>query len=434
MLQFDKIRKLTLGAVAIFCGTIGAENFGSTPFSYRLDNSLVMAQEAGPGGAPARSRPRRNNSENRNNRNNRNPGIDGSRDRRGGNRSPEEIIANMNPDRFARLKNSPMAQQLRERVGEVYWTKWENGDFSREPSAAEAAEQAQKAAEGSLEEISSDLTDEERADAEARLRAGSVPVFNGEGVPHYSIETEEDYYRQAMARRADVLVDATPLALRYYVRYLTNKYDQNNDGVLQRSEWENKLERAQAVDLNGDWELSEQELLFYLTRFAKDRTIFNPNPVRANAQRTNFIVDEQDVEVLIQPASAAPKRLSKEDAQEAQLANDGNNSLADMSEDDVRDVFNKDNPALESVDDDELLDVFLTEMDESSLREYAVSPIVVRGTPAWFLARDKNGDGQLTILEFTPDLTAQGLALFGKYDRDGDQMITAEEARKGPIK
>lgn len=344
-------------------------------------------------------------------------------------------LDNVTKEQFEQLRNTPFADRVKERVGEERWARWERGEFgpanANNADAADAAAKAQAKEDGTLEEMP-ELTEEEKQEAEERLRAGTVPDFNEEGVPHYSVETEADYYRQAMARRDDVLVDGAPLALRYYARYIMNKYDANGDGVLQRKEWENRLEGAQAIDLNGDWDLTDQEILFYMTRFAKDRTIFNPNPIRTNAQRTNVLVDDQEQETLIRPASAAPKRVSETEARWARLLNDGNENLSELSDEDIRNLFIEGNPALESVDDDELLDSLLSDMDESSVREYATPPQVLKGAPVWFLARDKNGDGQLTLLEFAPNLSQRSLALFGRYDYDGDEMITADEARKGP--
>ncbi len=343
----------------------------------------------------------------------------------------------MTKEMFDRIKNSPFAAQARQMAGEEYWTKWERGEFGGgnggDPGAAEAAAKAQAKADGQIEEIPNDLTEEEKRDAEQRLRSGTVPEFVPEGEERYSTKSEADYYRRAMARQDDVLIDAAPLTLRYYIRHLMNKYDRNGDGALQREEWENLIEGAQAIDLNGDWELTDQEILFFLTRFAKDRTIFKPNPDRAAEQRVNFITDDKQTATLIRPASAAPKRLNEQEAREARLRNDGEASLADLSDDDVRNMFTEGNPALESVNDDEMLDALLADMDESSVREYAAPPQELRGVPVWFLARDKNGDGQLTLLEFAPQLSQRLLALFGRYDADGDQLITAEEARRRPV-
>ena len=451
MLRFGKIKSLALGAAIALGATIGLESLDFAFFS--APGTRALAQE----------NQRRGNREWNGQRG---QGGQGERRGQGGQRVQVELngqrlqgnfggqrpqgnfggpggqggqrgfnFDDMTKERFDQLRNMPFADRIKERVGEERWARWERGEFgpanNADAEAADAAAKAQAKEDGTLEEMP-ELTEEEKQEAEERLRAGTVPDFNEEGVPHYSVETEADYYRQAMARRDDVLVDGAPLALRYYARYIMNKYDANGDGSLQRKEWENRLEGAQAIDLNGDWDLSDQEILYYMTRFAKDRTIFNPNPIRVNPQRTNVLVDNQEQETLIRPASAPPKRVSEEEAKWARLVNDGVENLSELSDEEIRDLFTDGNPALESVDDDELLDSLLNDMDESAVREYAAPPQVLRGAPVWFLARDKNGDGQLTILEFAPNLSQRSLALFGRYDADGDEIITADEAKKGP--
>ncbi len=50
-----------------------------------------------------------------------------------------------------------------------------------------------------------------------------------------------------------------------------------------------------------------------------------------------------------------------------------------------------------------------------------------RGLPDWFMERDTDGDGQLTINEFAPDGSAAQRRLFAEYDQNGDGVITPEE-------
>jgi len=411
MLRFNEIRTLTLGII------------GALSFAVGLDSSIINLNDVLSNVAVAQERSQRfrPNGQGRPSGN--------RRDGRGnGNWSPENMIANMTQERFDRIKNSPRADSMKEMVGAERWAQWESGNFSSGQTPAEAAAQAQAVAEG--KPITEEMSEEEKLEAESLLRSGTVPRFNADGEPRYSVKTEAEYYLASMARRDDALVPAAPLTLRFYTRYLLSKYDENGDGVLQRDEWEYRLEGAQAIDLNGDFELNDQEILFYLTRFAKDRTILNPNPPQYNRQRSNFIVGDQEKTLLIKPASAAPKKLAEEEAKTALLANDDGVAASEMSEEEIKAELTEDNPALESVDDEELLDALLTDMDESSVREYAAPPQILKGTPVWFLARDKNGDGQLTLREFAPSLSTAGVAQFGKLDADSDGVITADEVRK----
>ncbi|MFH1266072.1 MAG: hypothetical protein ABIK89_10120 [Planctomycetota bacterium] len=55
-----------------------------------------------------------------------------------------------------------------------------------------------------------------------------------------------------------------------------------------------------------------------------------------------------------------------------------------------------------------------------------------RGLPAWFLLRDADGDGQLTMPEFAPKATQSQIDDFASYDHNGDGVITAKEGARGP--
>lgn len=330
--------------------------------------------------------------------------------------SPEQIVANMTRERFERVRNMPFADRIKEQVGNDRWAQWERGDFS---ASVSAAEQAAAAAEG--RSLNTEMTAEEREQAEALLRTGTVPDFTG-GKP-YSLEAENEYMQEALARRDDTLVPAVPVAIRFYCRYLFNKYDTNGDRKLEQKEWEDKIQGAQAIDLDGDWVLTDQEVLYYIARYARNRTLADPRPLQP--QRFNIMIANEEQPVLIRTASAAPRLLDKEEAEKER--SEAPIELDELSDDEFVKMLTEDNPALESVDDEEVLDVLLTDMDESTFREYAAAPQELIGVPVWFLARDANGDGQLSLREFAPNLTPAAVAQFGKLDSNADGFITAEE-------
>ena len=404
MLRLRSLHKFTLG-VAVALGALAY--FNAIPDDCGSSHSILRAQD--------QNRSQRN-------RNNGGPGQGGP----GGNSrfSPQQIVANMTAERFERMKSSPMASRLRETVGEAQWQRWETGNFAAatDNNAAEAA----AAAEGRPVEVG-ELTEEEKAQADALLTAGSVPNFST-GKP-YSQEAENEYMTEILAHRDDTLTPALPLALRFYCRYFLTKYDKNGDGSLQRQEWEDVVDGAQAIDLDGDWVLTEQEILFYLARYAKDRTVANPKPVQAT-RRPNMIVEKAEQKVLIRTASAAPKLASQEELDEELNAPQTAEELDALSDEEFMNLFTEGNAAMESVDDSELLDVLLTDMDESSVREYAPAPADMLGVPVWFIARDVNGDGQLTLREFAPNLSPSAIAQFGKLDANADGFITSAEIKQ----
>ena len=425
-----KYRFRTLAAVVAALLSVSPElDFlvSSSPF----DGAAVVAQP--PQGGGREGRQGRPSGGNWNRQGGSRQGGGGNWNRQGGNRqggrnpfSPEQMIQSMTAERFERMRNNPaFAERMKDMVGADRWAQWERGDFSAGETAAQAAEKAAAAAAGELVEMA-EMTDEEKAAAEATLNAGTVPNFNADGEKRYSPESENEYYSQAMARRDDALVPAAPLALRFYGRFLIGKYDANATGTLERAEWEDKLSGAHAIDLNGDWALTDQELLFYLARYASGRTIHNPAPKRPTYV-ANRVVLEENKEARIRPASAPLRRETASDA--AKTDKENANALAEMSDEEVVAMFVEENKALEDIEDEELLGVLLSEIDSATRREYAAPPAALKNVPVWFLARDVNGDGQLTLREFAPTLSTPAVAYFGRLDKNGDGFVVPDEAR-----
>ena len=53
-----------------------------------------------------------------------------------------------------------------------------------------------------------------------------------------------------------------------------------------------------------------------------------------------------------------------------------------------------------------------------------------KGLPDWFLEKDANGDGQITMAEYTDNWTPEKVAEFARYDLNHDGIITAAECLK----
>jgi len=52
------------------------------------------------------------------------------------------------------------------------------------------------------------------------------------------------------------------------------------------------------------------------------------------------------------------------------------------------------------------------------------------GLPSWFHTQDHNGDGQISMAEYSPEVTATSMASFHRYDRNGDGVVTVEECTR----
>ncbi len=73
--------------------------------------------------------------------------------------------------------------------------------------------------------------------------------------------------------------------------------------------------------------------------------------------------------------------------------------------------------------------------ERSSDRKYFVSPSrLPPGLPDWFLKRDADGDGQLTLSEYAESGSASADKEFARYDRNRDGLVTPREVVGGSVK
>lgn len=252
----------------------------------------------------------------------------------------------------------------------------------------------------------------------------SVPVFPG--TPEEDLTADEEIDPITQNRRDAEGVPNTSLIVRRYASHIIEKYDTNQDGILQKEEWEKMPGTPQAIDMNGDLELEEHEILYYLARYAKDRTISHPiPPKRLTAAQT---VLKTDGAVLIQPLSA-PIRKQRSNEDDEAISSDA--KPADMSEDEFQEIVTDADWGTGTEEQPELFGVVSKETGASAVtvREYAPSETETEGVPRWFLARDANGDGQLSLREFSPTLSLDSTAFFGRLDADNDGLVTPDEVK-----
>ncbi|GHT24652.1 hypothetical protein FACS189419_09630 [Planctomycetales bacterium] len=196
-----------------------------------------------------------------------------------------------------------------------------------------------------------------------------------------------------------------------YAVFLMQKYDKNGDELLEQSEWDGVLPAPQAADLNGDKKITLEELVFFLANFGKDKTIHKPNVAAPANERK---VDPANLKlfrsVIAQPVQSEIKM----------------DKTAEKPADDVSDKTLEDNKPI----DDAVYEEIMRNRPASAAKRYHTLPETLQGVPTWFLMRDADGDGQISLAEFAPSLAAQSLALFGKLDTNGNGFIEPEEVKK----
>lgn len=253
-------------------------------------------------------------------------------------------------------------------------------------------------------------------------------------------ELPENYAEDAVGDEFDPItlnrrdaegVPNTSLIIRRYVEHILKKYDKDGDGKLQREEWAAMPGRPQSFDLNGDFVLEDYELLYNLAAYAKGRTVTHPVPPRRLSAAQSVL--KTDGPILIRPVSAPIRKAA---ADEEQI--DPAQKPADISPEEFSQIVADADKGAGTEKEPELFGVLTQESSPSTaaVREFAPSANETAGIPRWFLARDANGDGQLTLREFAPTLSLESTAFFGRLDADSDGLITPDEVReyleKGP--
>ena len=194
--------------------------------------------------------------------------------------------------------------------------------------------------------------------------------------------------------------------LRYAQRFVAT-HDANKDGRLQQSEWSTVKGEPAFADVDGDAVITADEFALHVARFATPRHI-----------RLLFPESPQSEDVpLLQPKSAPADAAAKTGDVQPASSPAGNSAQA-------TDVA--------AAETGEPAEAAAAEPAKPTPRRrdakfFVPASRLPAGLPSWFHTQDKDGDGQITMAEYSESLNSGTLAEFNRLDRNGDGLITAAE-------
>jgi len=189
------------------------------------------------------------------------------------------------------------------------------------------------------------------------------------------------------------------------------RFDLDGDGILQREEWQRMPGTPQAIDLNGDGQITRDELIWFLTHYGHSRTIHRTIAVDLSAPYRFDPANLHFFRPVWQRVTTMPVPQ--------------NGTAQDPVEGSAEAIIS----ANEEVVDDDVYQRLLEEGQIPFSRPYHVLPETLRGVPAWFILMDRNGDGMVSLAEFAPTLAPSAVARFRRLDMNNDGFIDPNEAR-----
>lgn len=162
--------------------------------------------------------------------------------------------------------------------------------------------------------------------------------------------------------------------IRRYAESLMRQYDKNKNGVLEKDEWMQMRGTWHDADTNGDGTITLDELSAKLGQYSG----------RSSSSSSSGSSSSESARNSSSGSGATPSSASRDTS--------------------ARKSYR-----------------FLTPQER-----------LPQGLPDWFVRKDADGDGQVTMAEYSHTWSNSLAEEFARYDRNGDGVVTPEEAIKAP--
>lgn len=202
-------------------------------------------------------------------------------------------------------------------------------------------------------------------------------------------------FSRAMLRGLNYPVSAKILR---YAERVVKEHDANGDGRLEKDEWATMKGDPEQIDLDRDRQITVDEFARYIAKYGRSHRIHlvaPPSPAYVETPPA-----------LFQPAAEAQASTEPEPSSEAD---------DEEEEDEWESMFKapSDRP--------------LRRKSSYQQKFYIPRASLPTGLPEWFVQRDLDGDGQVSMAEFAPNGGRVEAAEFLRYDTNRDGMITPQE-------
>jgi hypothetical protein len=183
---------------------------------------------------------------------------------------------------------------------------------------------------------------------------------------------------------------------RAYAANMLKRYDKNGNGALDRDEW-NQLrgEWWKSADANNDGTITVEEIVGRLAGYRS----------RFRAATTTSTTS----------SSGTPPNSTSSSYTSATTSSSASSTASTTT------------PASTSPSASSAASPTATTVVRKPYRFLTPTERLPAGLPEWFARRDANGDGQVTLAEFSSALTDEVVAEFARFDRNNDGVVTPKE-------
>lgn len=198
-----------------------------------------------------------------------------------------------------------------------------------------------------------------------------------------------------------------------YAAKVIERYDEDGDGVLSSEEWRQMRGTPRLADLNGDGRITATEMAARVASYAQRRSIRLMPGQYKDSPGAGPIGESE------------PLALSGGDANVTASDNTNLSVGADAPDRPM-------SPMTEFAAQEPSKDQEAAELEAArrSRQFFVPKERLPQAASAWYLKNDANGDGQITMAEFSTTWSRAEAIEFARYDADGNGVITAREFQR----